>query len=472
MDNSTSETSFTFTLNFPAILRFDYGVSSEYSCDELTITLTPDGGSAEKIANAISGDKTGTYSKQLAAGSYTLKLSYEKDPGAASGSDLGYIRGLGFTPMVHVTVENTLYKKASGAAWEGTLVDTWVTLKGDSTIGTCAAAALEEHDVVGIDGNYISSIDGLAEMQGASSSGWMVTLNDWFIHKDINSISYADGYLDAGDEIRFMFTMDGGPDLGSDWNSTDTSLKSLKAHGGMLTPKFSGETGTYTLTLPEGTTSVKLTPTAANKNYQVRTYLGTQETGKEYRRTQPIPVKEGTVITVVCGDPSWPTMNASSNTPGESGAADRETPDKHTYTLTVRYGEVKSDDTDVSSVKVANVAAEQAEDGNFTVTVPAGTKVSASSFAITTADSKASVNTPTADGNVWSFTVTAEDGTQKTYTVTVTTREAKTISVTASMQAENTFMLVPKKLTVSSGLAESYGYEDAVTDGVSALDES
>lgn len=470
VDKSTSESSLTFTLNFPAILRFSYGVSSESDYDKMTVTLTPDGGSAEKIANAISGTTTGDFSRQLEAGSYTLTFSYTKDDASRGGDDLGYVKGLGFTPLVRVTVENTLYKKSAGAAWEGTLVDTWVPLTGESTIGSCTAAALAEHTVEGIENNYISSIDSLSQMQGASSAGWMITLNDWFIHEGLNNFGFANNYLDAGDEIRIMYTMNGGPDLGGIWDSTDTSLKSLKALGGMLTPKFSGTTTTYTLTLPEGTTSVRLTPTAANKNYQVRAYLGSQADGKEYRRAQPIPVTEGSVITVVCGDPSWPTMNAKSNTPGDSGAADRETPDKHTYKLTVQYGEVKSDDTGVSSVKVANVAAAQTEDGNFTVTLPAGTKVSASSFAITTADSTASVGNPTASGNVWSFTVTAEDGTTKTYTVTVTVRDAKTISVTASMQAENTFMLVPKKLSVSSGLAESYGYEDAVTDDVSALD--
>ena len=469
-DSTASESSFTFTLNSPSILRFSYGASSESGYDKMTVTLTPDGGSAEKIVDAISGTTTGNFSRQLDAGSYTLTLSYNKDGGSSEGDDLGYVQSLSFAPMVRVTVENTLYKKADGAVWDGTLVDTWVELTGASTIGTCTAAALAEHDVVGIETNYISSIDGLAEMQGASSAGWMITRNDWFIHQGLNNFGFQNNYLDAGDEIRIMFSLEGGPDLGGSWNNTDTSLKSLKALGGMLTPKFSGETGTYTLTLPEGTTSVKLNPTAANKNYQVRAYLGSQTTGTEYRRTQPIPVEAGSVLTVVCGDPNWPTMNASSNTAGESGASDRDLPAKHTYTLTVKYGEVKSDDTGVSSVKVANVAAEQAEDGNFTVTVPAGTKVTASSFVITTTDSKASAGTPTASGNVWSFTVTAEDGTQKTYTVTVTTREEKTITVTASMQAENTFMLVPQKLSVSSGLAESYGYTDAVTDGVSALD--
>ena len=457
-DSTASESSFTFTLNSPSILRFSYGASSESGYDKMTVTLTPDGGSAEKIVDAISGTTTGNFSRQLDAGSYTLTLSYNKDGGSSEGDDLGYVQSLSFAPMVRVTVENTLYKASAGAVWDGTLVDTWVELTGESTIGSSAAAALAEHDVVGIDGNYISSIDGLGQKDGSSASGWMITLNDWFIHEGLNNFGFPK-YLDAGDEIRIMFSLEGGPDLGGSWNNTDTSLKSLEALGGMLTPKFSGETTTYTLTLPEGTTSVKLAPTAANKNYQVRAYLGAQETNREYRRTQPIPVADGSVLTVVCGDPSWPTMNASSNTLG-----------KHTYTLTVQYGKVKSDDTGVLSVKVADVAAEQAEDGSFTVTVPAGTKVSAFSFAITTTDSKASVGAPTASGNVWRFTVTAEDGTQKTYTVTVTTREAKTISVTASMQAENTFMLVPQKLSVSSGLAESYGYEDALTDGVSALD--
>ena len=470
VDNSTSETSFTFTLNSPAILRFSYGASSESGYDKMTVTLTPDGGAAEKIVNGISGTTTGDFSRQLGAGSYKLTLSYNKDTASSDGDDLGYVKALGFTPMVHVTVENTLYKKAAGAAWEGTLVDTWVELTGESTIGTCTAAALAEHTVVGIDNNYISSIDGLAEMHGASSAGWMITLNDWFIHEGLNNFGFANGYLDAGDEIRIMYTMDGGPDLGGSWDSTDTSLKSLEALGGQLKPKFSGATTTYTLTLPEGTTSVKLTPTAANKNYQVRTYLGSQAENHEYRRTQPIPVKAGAVITVVCGDPGWPTMNATSNTPGESGQADRELPAKHTYTLTVQYGALESTDTGVSSVKVANITAEQTEDGNFTVTVPAGTKLTPASFVITPSDSKATAGTPAADGNVWRFTVTAEDGTQKNYSVTVTVREAKTISVTASMQAENTFLLVPKKLTVSSGLAESYGYTDAVTNGVSALD--
>ena len=46
--------------------------------------------------------------------------------------------------------------------------------------------------------------------------------------------------------------------------------------------------------------SVVVTPTASNKNYQVRTSVG----GTEYARTAEVPVADGAVITVKCGDPS------------------------------------------------------------------------------------------------------------------------------------------------------------------------
>ena len=55
--------------------------------------------------------------------------------------------------------------------------------------------------------------------------------------------------------------------------------------------------------------AVTVTPTASNKNFQVRTFVGSTE----YQRTAAIPVEDGTVITVKCGDPSWPSMNSSSD---------------------------------------------------------------------------------------------------------------------------------------------------------------
>ena len=457
-DKTSSTTSFAFTLSAPTVLRFGYGVSSENGYDKLTITLAEDGGSPETLADAVSGEKSGSIKKQLAAGSYTLTLSYVKDDASKGGSDMAYVSVLTLVGMARVIVENTTFPKAEGAVWEGTLADTWIELTGESTMMGCVVEALDGHTVVGAESNYISSIDDLKEQQGGSMSGWMGTLNDWFTNFGFGEFTVAKGTLCAGDEIRIMYTRTA-EDLGGSFGSTDTRLKALTFSAGKLAPKFSGDTFTYTLTVPEGTTSLLVTPTAANKNYQVRAYLGTQATGREYSRTSLIPITNGSVITVVCADDSWPTMNETSD-------------GKRTYTINVVYGEVKSDDAGVTSVKVAGVsAAAGTAENSFSVTLPAGTEVTADSFEITLSDSKATLTGPAkGEDGVWTFTVTAEDGTAVTYTVTVTVKEAKTIHATISMQAENMFIMVPTRVEVSSDLAERYGYADDVTDGVSALD--
>lgn len=458
-DKTSSTTSFAFTLSAPTVLRFGYGVSSENGYDKLTITLAEDGGSTETLADAVSGEKSGSIKKQLGAGSYTLTLSYVKDDASKGGSDMAYVSVLTLAGMARVIVENTTFPKAEGAVWEGTLTDTWIELTDESTMMGCVVEALDGHTVVGAESNYISSIDDLKEQQGGSMSGWMGTLNDWFTNFGFGEFTVAKGTLHAGDEIRVMYTRDYGVDLGGDWNNSDTRLKALTFSTGKLAPKFSGDTFTYTLTVPEGTTSLLVTPTAANKNYQVRAYLGTQATGREYSRTSLIPIANGSVITVVCADDSWPTMNETSD-------------GKRTYTINVVYGEVKSDDAGVASVKVAGVeAAAGTAENSFSVTLPAGTEVTADSFEITLSDSKATLTGPAkGEDGVWTFTVTAEDGTAVTYTVTVTVKTPTTIHATVSMQAENMFIMVPTRVEVSSDLAERYGYKDAVTDGVSALD--
>ena len=457
-DKTSSTTSFAFTLSAPTVLRFGYGVSSENGYDKLTITLAEDGGSPETLADAVSGEKSGSIKKQLGAGSYTLTLSYVKDDASKGGSDMAYVSVLTLAGMARVIVENTTFPKAEGAVWEGTLADTWIELTGESTMMGCVVEALDGHTVVGAESNYISSIDNLKAFDGGTMSGWMGTLNDWFTNFGFGEFTVAKGTLCAGDEIRIMYTRTV-EDLGGSWNNSDTRLKALTFSTGKLAPKFSGDTFTYTLTVPEGTTSLLVTPTAANKNYQVRTYLGTQATGREYSRTSLIPIANGSVITVVCADDSWPTMNETSD-------------GKRTYTINVVFGTAQSSDAGVASVKVAGVeAAAGTAENSFSVTLPAGTEVTADSFEITLSDSKATLTGPAkGEDGVWTFTVTAEDGTAVTYSVTVTVKEAKTIHATISMQAENMFIMVPTRVEVSSDLAERYGYADDVTDGVSALD--
>ena len=170
-------------------------------------------------------------------------------------------------------------------------------------------------------GSYISSIDGLGEFDRGSQSGWMVTLNDWFTNQGINAYTVANGSLADGDLITVTYTLNYGADIGSGWDNQNKALNALTADVGELSPAFASDVKAYTLNLPKGTEAVKLTPTAANKNYQVRASVD----GTEYKRTQAISVKDGTVITVECGNPEWPSMN------GAAGEA-------QVYKLTVAMG--------------------------------------------------------------------------------------------------------------------------------------
>lgn len=235
---------------------------------------------------------------------------------------------------VHVIVENTTFTTAidgKSPAWTGTLVDKWVEINQESTGMSCIVDALQTQGYT-VEGSssYISKITkddkSLGELDGGSGSGWMGTLNDWFTNEGLNSYTVANGKLSAGDEIRMMYTMNMGLDIGSDFNSKDKTVKELSFSAGTLSPAFDKDTNSYTLTVPADTDSVVVTPTASNKNYQVHTYVG--ET--EYKRTAAVPVADGTVITVKCGDPSWPSMNN-----GEYGNGSESIPGE-TYTVTVK----------------------------------------------------------------------------------------------------------------------------------------
>ena len=257
---------------------------------------------------------------------------------AASGAGDGTVSGTherfaadNHDGQVHVIVENTTYPEAEGAPWEGTLVEEWIDLNEDSTMMGCVVEALEMngYEQTGAENNYISSIEGLGEFDGGSMSGWMGTLNDWFTNYGFAAFTVAAGTLGSGDEIRIMYTRNGyGADLGGSWDNHIKTVKTLTFSAGELSPAFDPDTHEYTLTVDKGTDSVLVTPTASNKNYQVRTYVG--ET--EYKRTAMVPTVDGTTITVKCGDPSWPNMNHD-NEPAQ------------VYTVNVK---VKSDDKPVT----------------------------------------------------------------------------------------------------------------------------
>ena len=206
---------------------------------------------------------------------------------------------------VHVIVENTTYTDVQYDEMKGTLVDTDVTLTADATMMSCVDSALSEagYTAEGADAGYINTITkgeaSLGEFDGSQGGGWMGTLNDWFTNRGFKEFTVADGTLANGDQIRVMYTCNLGADIGGSWTTmNDSSLTALSFSAGKLAPEFDKDTTSYTLELTEGVEQVTVAASAANKQNQV--YLSVGETS--YRRTASIPVADGTVLTIRCGD--------------------------------------------------------------------------------------------------------------------------------------------------------------------------
>lgn len=227
--------------------------------------------------------------------------------------------------QVHVIVENTTFTEdtaeALGASWSdsywsGTLVDEWVSIDDTSTMMSSVVTALDKNKFTqsGAENNYIETINGLSAFNGGWMSGWMGTLNDWFTNQGFGAYTVSDGTLEAGDEIRIMYTCNWGTDLGGSWGNNDSTLKDISFSAGTLSPSFAGTTSTYTLTVPVGTQSIVVTPTANNKNFQTRTRIG----DTVYKRTANVPVTHGTTLTVECNWSAPQSTNSDANALSET----------------------------------------------------------------------------------------------------------------------------------------------------------
>ena len=237
---------------------------------------------------------------------------------------------------VHVIVENTTYTDVQYDEMKGTLVDTDVTLTADATMMSCVDSALSAtgYTAVGADKGYISEITkgdaALGQFDGSQGSGWMGTLNDWFTNRGFTEFTVADGKLADGDQIRVMFTLNGGADIGGNWTTmNDTSLTALSFSAGKLAPEFDKGITSYTLELTEGVEQVTVAASAANKQNQV--YLSVGETS--YRRTASIPVADGTVLTIRCGDAQEASGEGENATPAV-------TPTTYTVTMIAPHAPV------------------------------------------------------------------------------------------------------------------------------------
>ena len=296
----------------------------------VTVTWAPVGGDAQAakeaaitrlntVKNGLTGDgvqtayDAGVKAIQAAATAAEVDKAYQAAVVAMrKAADYG---------KVQVIVENTTYPVEDGAPWDGELVNEWIDLNADSTMMNCIVAALDKHGFTqtGAENGYISSIEGLSQMDGGDQSGWMGTLNDWFTNFGFKEFTVENGSLSNGDVIHIVYTREGlGADVGGTWGNSDTTLTALDIQGGKLLTKFApgeaGNTYEYTLAISGESADLKLTPTAANKNYLTKIFLNEKVTSDEeggsfFKRTQTIPVAAGDTIYVGCGEVAWPSMN-------------------------------------------------------------------------------------------------------------------------------------------------------------------
>ena len=229
---------------------------------------------------------------------------------------------------VTVSVENTTY---NAAPFTGTIVSGEYELGTNDSMMTVILKALEiggyswneykTKDDLTADSyktTYIASIhkdgESLSEKDGTKGSGWMGTLNDWFVNQGFAAFTYKNGGLKSGDVIHVVFTTNLGEDVGSSWTNNETALASLEFSSGTLTPAYAKATTDYLLVIPSEQIGTRINYSAANKNFQTRAYLNTYGSDNAYYANGDImAVSSGDVIYVGVGDKSWPTMNKASN---------------------------------------------------------------------------------------------------------------------------------------------------------------
>ena len=273
----------------------------------------------------------------------TAAQSSDSETAVDLGSAIGTVRVIVENNTADTGAADSGYGtwEAGAAKWHGKLVDKEVTLYENSTAMTCITDAVKGYTMTDSDG-YITEIGGLKADPTNYSVGWMYTFNEWFAN-DLPTAYTAKKELRDGDEICMKYTCKMGADIGSIANDTNKTLSSLTVTGAELNKVDSTH---YEIPLGDAESkSVRIVPTAANKNFLACVFKGTltqtqidalnnDETSwytntALVRRNETVTVKEGDTFTVVVGAKSWPSMNN-----GTYGGAEKVNPG--VYTITVK----------------------------------------------------------------------------------------------------------------------------------------
>lgn len=224
--------------------------------------------------------------------------------------------GLG---TVKVIIENTTFAKADGAAWEGTY-EAEVALEAADDINTLIEKAAKKLEfscsVVPsyYGGTYLSEVNGLKEGDytdpnaAYSMSGWTGTLNGWFTDMGFSNYTVENKGVKAGDVIKVMYSCDGGPDVGNDYNNPTTALKTIGNKSGSIEETFAADKLSYTIIVAKSQSSLVLNPVAELGSCQVRIFVNEYDvkSDKYYLAGDEVPVKDGDVIYIGVGEIGWP----------------------------------------------------------------------------------------------------------------------------------------------------------------------
>ena len=259
--------------------------------------------------------------------------SIEKLSGSVAGlPDFGRVVG-----QVHISIENTTFPDCPYEQFRGEFLSGWYDLCERDTMMTAILKALKTEglswegtggggDAYGItylsriyydadnSGRYDVGEPRLGQFDGENGSGWMGTLNDFFVNSGFSDFSVggvSPYVVEHGDEIKVVYTQNLGIDVGGTWSNSDTSLSDLQFSVGTLSPGFESGVLNYDLIIPGEYATLLVTPSAVNKNFMVKTFLNAyNKDSAYYKRTESLFVKPGDVIYVGVGEQGWPTMNS------------------------------------------------------------------------------------------------------------------------------------------------------------------
>lgn len=141
----------------------------------------------------------------------------------------------------------------------------------------------------------------LGEGDAGAMSGWMFFLNDWSIDSSASAIMPKDG-----DIIEMLLSTNYGADLDADFMNTDTKLKALKVANGVLDKEFAGNAYNYILYVKEGTTSVNIDKTPANRAFKMLL-----DNEKSFNKNTDIPVSNGQTISLTVGKDNFSSLPVS-----------------------------------------------------------------------------------------------------------------------------------------------------------------